>query len=203
MKNMKRSVALLVAIALLIGCAAGGTMAWLMDKTTAVTNTFTTSDIKITLEESDDLNLKMVPGDTITKDPKVTVTADSEDCYVFVKVEKLQGIVTYTPVGGVATETTWNDWMTFDIAAGWTQVPDVQNVYYKVFDGTDPNNVKGSEYSVLLNDEVTVKTTVTKKMMNAVSDSTKPKLTFTAYAVQKSGFDTVTAAWTQAQTLDA
>ena len=47
MKNMKRSVALLVAIALLIGCAAGGTMAWLMDKTTAVTNTFVAGNINI------------------------------------------------------------------------------------------------------------------------------------------------------------
>ena len=41
MKNMKRSVALLVAIALLIGCAAGGTMAWLTMKTQDVVNTFT------------------------------------------------------------------------------------------------------------------------------------------------------------------
>ena len=52
MKNMKRSVALLVAIALLIGCAAGGTMAWLMMKTDSVVNTFTAGDINITLTES-------------------------------------------------------------------------------------------------------------------------------------------------------
>ena len=52
MKNMKRSVALLVAIALLIGCAAGGTMAWLTMQTGTITNTFTVGDINITLDET-------------------------------------------------------------------------------------------------------------------------------------------------------
>ena len=52
MKNMKRSVALLVAIALLIGCVAGGTIAWLVDTTGNVTNTFVAGNIDITLDES-------------------------------------------------------------------------------------------------------------------------------------------------------
>ena len=73
MKNMKRSVALVVAIALLIGCAAGGTMAWLTMKTPDVVNTFTTSDVSITLTETDAIKdrsgnwvneYKMVPGAT-------------------------------------------------------------------------------------------------------------------------------------------
>ncbi|MBO5301957.1 MAG: hypothetical protein J6A81_07070, partial [Peptococcaceae bacterium] len=80
MKNMKR-IALVVAITLLLGCAIGGTMAWLIDDTDPVVNTFTSSDVEITLDESDVDNstddkdrdtsnsYKMVPGATITKDP--------------------------------------------------------------------------------------------------------------------------------------
>ena len=45
-----------------------------------------------------------------------------------------------------------------------------------------PNNV----FPVLKNNQVTVKTTVTKAMMEAVkADAELVKLTFTAYAVQK------------------
>ena len=41
-----------MAVVLLIGCVAGGTLAWLTSTPDAVTNTFTNSDITITLEET-------------------------------------------------------------------------------------------------------------------------------------------------------
>ena len=44
-------VVAMLAVTLLIGCAIGGTVAWLTDKTTAVTNTFTYGDINIELTE--------------------------------------------------------------------------------------------------------------------------------------------------------
>lgn len=219
MKNMKRSVALLVAIALLIGCAAGGTMAWLTMKTDSVVNTFTTSDITITLEESDDLDLKMVPGAKIAKDPTVTVTADSEDCYVFVKVEKTGGVVNYTPAGSTEEiESSWDDFLSYTIGDGdtenyndWVELTDLSDepkIYYKIFDANS-KNVKGTAYSILNSNQVTVKDTVTKEMMDAF-DTDKdgslsvtekedlPTLTFTAYAIQKSGFADAATAWGEA-----
>lgn len=48
----KKMVAVLLAVALLIGCGIGGTLAWLMDTTPAVTNTFTVGNVDITLVES-------------------------------------------------------------------------------------------------------------------------------------------------------
>ncbi len=163
----KKSLALVLALAMIVVCVVGGTLAWLTDKTAPVTNTFTYGDINITLAESEDLNLKMIPGYTITKDPKVTVLAGSEKCYLFVKVEK---------------STNFDTFMTYDMADGWTALTGVNGVFYRVVDTAD----MGTAYSVLANDKVTVSGDVTKGMLNALNadDATQPTLTFTAYAVQ-------------------
>lgn len=183
--SSKKALAMLLTLVLVIGCVAGGTLAWLTATSNEVNNVFTTSDIGVTLEESDNLNLKMVPGWTITKDPKATVTAGSEDCYLFVKVVEDKGVITYTPAGSETTKTTtWSDFLSYEIAYGWTELSD--GVYYKIFDSKDTNNtnVMGTDYPVLKDNQVKVKDTVTKEMMNALTDETKPTLTFTAYAVQ-------------------
>ncbi len=67
----KKTVTLLLALTLVLGVVAGGTIAWLTAETEPVVNTFTTSDIKVNLEESENLDLTMTPGWTIKKDPKV------------------------------------------------------------------------------------------------------------------------------------
>ena len=165
----KKSLALVLALAMIVVCVVGGTLAWLIDKTDPVTNTFTTSDVDITLTETT-TNYQMIPGYTIAKDPKVTVLADSEKCYLFVKVAESDNFDTF---------------MTYEMAAGWTQgdgtnIP--SNVYYRVVDTAD----MGTAYSVLANDKVTVKDTVTKADMDGLKANvaTQPTLTFTAYACQ-------------------
>lgn len=189
----KKTFVLLLALVLIAGAAVGGTLAWLTDTTDEVTNTFTTSDIDITLTESDDLDLKMVPGCTIEKDPKVTVLKDSEKCYLFVKIEK---------------SSNFDSFMTYTVAAGWTPLNDTNNdgvaddgVYYREVNTSTTDQV----FVVLKDNQVAVKGTVTKADMEAlnVNGAVKPTLTFTAYAVQlyKSNgvkFD-VTEAWTNAQ----
>lgn len=167
--SSKKALAMLLSLVLVIGCVAGGTLAWLTATSNEVNNVFTTSDIGVTLEESDDLNLKMVPGWTITKDPKATVTAGSEDCYLFVKVEK---------------SANFDDFMTYAIAEGWTELSN--GVYYMIFDSKDNTNQNkmGTAYSVLKDDQVKVLDEVKKEDMNALSEDTLPNLSFTAYAVQ-------------------
>lgn len=169
--SSKKALAMLLSLVLVIGCVAGGTLAWLTATSNEVNNVFTTSDIGVTLEESDDLNLKMVPGWTIRKDPKATVTAGSEDCYLFVKVEK---------------SANFDDFMTYAIAEGWTELPDTDGVYYMVFDSQDNanENEMGTAYSVLKNDQVKVLDEVKKEDMNALTEDTQPNLSFIAYAVQ-------------------
>ena len=92
MNNKKKIILLVVAFVLTIAASVGVTLAWLTAESSEVTNTFAPSDIEITLTETkgtDVANGKsflMVPGHELNKDPKVTVEANSEDCYVFVKV---------------------------------------------------------------------------------------------------------------------
>lgn len=168
----KRTVALLLALVLCAGCAVGGTVAWLMDTTETVVNTFTTSDITITLTEATGTEYKMVPGATFTKDPKVTVAATSEDCWLFVKLEK--SATTYT-VNGVNKG--FDDFLSYEIDNNWTALSGEPGVYYI------NNPTKNTAISVIAGDKMTVKNTVTKEMMAAV-DSHYPTLSVTAYAIQ-------------------
>ncbi len=162
----KKVLALVLAMVLVVVGVAAGTLAWLTAKSDTVTNTFTTSDIKVKLEETKN-NFKMIPGYDIQKDPKATVLAGSEECFLFVKLEK---------------STNFDDFMTYEMADGWTLVEGQTNVYSRkvVTAGI------GTAYSVLKDDKVTVKGTVTKDMMNAIDNNTaaKPTLTITAYASQ-------------------
>ncbi len=202
----KKTFVLLLALVLIAGAAVGGTLAWLTDTTDAVQNTFTTSDIDITLAETT-TEYKMVPGCTIEKDPKVTVIAGSEKCYLFVKIEELNK---------------FSDFMTYDMAVNsdgtaiWTALTGVNGVYYRVVDASNEDQVfyvlKGD--TTYPNGLVTVKDTVTKEMMNSfdadkdgvLSDAEKatlPTLTFTAYASQymknNTEFFTAAEAWENAQ----
>lgn len=166
----KKGLALVLALTLLVVGVVAGTLAWLTAKSDVVTNTFTTSDIKVELKENTGTNYKMIPGYTITKDPKATVLPGSEECYLFVKLEKSQNFDTY---------------LKYDIADGWTKLEGVAGtVYYRVVDGT--TNQIGTPYSVLKDDRVTVQDSVTKEQMNALDaeGAEKPTLKITAYASQ-------------------
>ena len=160
---------MILAVVLIVGISVGGTLAWLTATTTPVTNTFTTSDIDITLTETgatdNAKSFKMVPGYTINKDPKATVMAGSEDCYLFVKLEE---------------SANFDDFMTYDLADGWTKLPGVDGVYYR----TVLTAEMGTGFSVLKDDQVTVKYTVTKGDMEALTENTYPTLKVTAYASQ-------------------
>ena len=168
MMKTKKMVVLLLALCLILGGAIGGTIAYLMDKTAPVVNTFTTSDVSIELKETVPANNteKMVPGKVIAKDPKVTVSVDSEDCYLFVKIEK---------------SANFDNYLTFAIANGWTALPGVSNVYYIDIDTAAE---KGVAISILAGDKVTVLPTVTKDAMET-AEAANPTLSFTAYAIQK------------------
>lgn len=132
--NMK-PLAILLALTLLVGCAIGGTIAWLTAQTDPVENTFTVGDINITLQEHalkndgtlDPTSLlpkdgqsgntyNFVPGDTLPKDPFVTVAANSEPCYLFIKV---------TVSNNDLTDPVLNTILHFDIAEGWVCINEV------------------------------------------------------------------------------
>lgn len=178
-RRRTRNVLLIVSMMLVVAMASVGvTVAWLTDKTDPVVNTFTGSDVDITLAEATRSPYKMVPGVDIAKDPKVTVLADSEACWLFVKIEKANN---------------FDNFMTFAPATGWTALPNVSGVYYRAVGDTDADQ----PFDVLDGNKVSVKNTVTKQMMDDLTEATQPKLTFTAYAIQTAGFEEVADAWAE------
>ena len=192
--NRRRSVSsrtfiAMLALVLVIGCAVGGTVAWLVSSTDPVVNTFTYGDINITLSETTGNDYKIIPGVNIGKDPKVTVKKDSEACWLFVKVEKAGTFVANK--------------VTYSIATGWTQgdgtnIP--ENVYYREVEAVTADTsyyvLQGStEYP---NGVVTVSEELTKAEVNSITAENQPKLTFTAYAVQKDGIADAGTAWAKA-----
>ena len=172
------TLCLMLAVAVV---SVGGTIAWLTDKSDTITNKFTASDVDIELKETTGTEYKMVPGATITKDPEVTVKAGSEACWVFVKIEK-------------STDKAFDDYMTYSMATGWSELAGVTGVYYREVSDTNADQV----FEVIADDTITVKDSVTKAMMDALTDDNTPKLTITAYAIQKTGFADASAAWTEA-----
>ena len=173
-----RLLVMILALTLIVGGIVGGSVAWLTAQTAPVVNTFTVGDINITLAETTTA-FKMVPGNPIAKDPKVTVLANSEACWLFVKVEK---------------SANFDSFMTYSMAEGWTALSGEDGVYYREVAAT---GTTGTSFGVLASDQVTVKNTVTKEMMNAITNGTAPAptLTFTAYAVQKDNIADAATAW--------
>ena len=205
----KKAIVAVVALVLVLCCAMGGTLAWLVDSTTEVKNTFTYGDINISLWEhelnDDGLTLstdvftgaeqtgfKMIPGNKIEKDPTVTVKADSEASWLFVKIVESDN---------------FDDFMTYAIAEGWTffnttatgdEIDTDTNDGYVIYRQVDDTigDQQNTNFAVLNNNEVLVKNTVTKGMLNA-EDFENPTLTFTAYAVQQDNL-TLEQAYNQA-----
>ena len=170
----KKTIALVLSLVLIVGGVIGGSIAWLSDTTEEVENVFTVGKVDIDLTETTE-DYKMVPGNTIAKDPKVTVKADSEDSWVFIKVEESENLDTY---------------ITYAIADGWTALDGEEGVYYREVASSNADAV----FSVLKDDQVSVLSTVTSEQM-AAAQTSAPTLTFTAYAIQKANIDTAAEAW--------
>lgn len=204
----KKTLAMLLAVVLLIGVGVGGTLAWLQDSTTAVTNTFTVGNIDIDLKEhvlnddgktlgdtevtSED-SYKIVPGSSQPKDPFVRVEANSDACWVFIKVEELKDAGKY---------------ITYSIdKTVWTPLVDENKdgiaddgVYYHEMEAVTAD----TELNILSGQQVSYPGTLTKADLdalyvietddagNVISMTRKdaeelPKLQFTGYAIQKTG----------------
>lgn len=192
-KVNKKLIVALLSFVLLFGGTFGSSLAWLFAQTTGVENTFSTSNIEVQLKETT-TDYKIIPGWTVPKDPKVTITKGSVDCYVFVKIEKSANYNTYLDQ--------------YEVAEDWTQLKngddDVEGVFYQKVTNLTENEwsayvLKGKheEECTNTNNEncscpnkngyVTVLGSVTKTQMDdlkATTDENKLTLTFTAYASQ-------------------
>lgn len=178
-KNTRNRI-LLTALAalLLVTLTIGGTIAWLTDKTDTVMNTFKPVHIDIELTETspEGKTAKMIPGAEIDKDPKVTVKANSEACWVFVKVE------TSGDLSHLSYSINSTNWTELTSKAG-----NNYKVYYKQLDATTAD----VELEILTGNKVTV----SNQLKNSTMPDSNATMTFTAYAIQQASFTDVALAW--------
>ena len=205
-KLRNRRIALTVCLMLVVMVASiGGTVAWLTAQTAPVVNTFTYGDINIDLYEHNyvaSTNLlgtemvkkvedyKIIPGVNLPKDPTVEVKAGSEACWLFVKVEA-ENWPTFTGDAKISYAVKTGD-------GGWTQGDGTNipaNVYYRAVGATTADTT----FKVLADDQVTVSENLTKEEVGTLKEN-QPKLTFTAYAVQKDGIADAATAWLKVPT---
>lgn len=85
-QNQRKFILMMCSI-VIVGGMVAGTLAWLAARTNPVINNFIGSNLTIDLSETTK-EYSMIPGDDIEKNPKVTVEAGSEACWLFLQVKE-------------------------------------------------------------------------------------------------------------------
>ena len=193
MKAKTKTKALLMSLCavLLVAASVLGTMAYLTDSKD-VKNTFTVGNVTITMDETDvddstpnkerdqANSYKLMPGHTYTKDPIIHVDANSEDCYLFVKVDNQIA----------AIEANGNTTVAAQMATkGWKAVEGKDGIYVYVGTTAAPVAVKAND-NVTVFEQLVIAGTVNGDTLKTYENKT---ITVTAYAVQKDGFEGKTA----------
>ena len=183
--------AMFCAVVLVAGSIAG-TIAYLTS-TVTIQNTFTVGNVAITMDETkvdlygkavtpadrtDTNKYKLIPGHSYVKDPTIHVDANSESCYLFVKVENGLDAIDGDSISTSLAEN------------GWAQIG-TSNVWY--FNNKTTDN---AEDDIVLAG-VSKVTFSTFSIINSadVAAYKDAKIVVTAYAVQSDGFADANAAW--------
>ena len=183
----KKILAACLVVCLLATAVIGTTLAYFTD-TKTVTNTFSSGNVTITLDEAPvgpdgqattgnrvtTNDYKLYPGKEYDKDPTITVAAGSEDCYLFVRV--VNGLADLEAAG----DTTIAKQMENN---GWTLVDGETNVYMQ-------SGIYSAEARAVVFGTFTIDTAET-----ATTLADAENVVITAYAVQAEGFLTAQAAW--------
>ena len=179
MTGFKRSckiLAVALAAILIVGGIINGVAAFLSSRTGSVNNTLSVGDVKISIAETNERTLPLVPGTTVDKDPKITVKSGSADCYVYVKIRESANLKTY---------------ITYEVADGWAPLgEDYPGIYYRESSSMNVDAV----YSVLKGDKVSVKN-VDNTTLSLITGNNLPRLSFAGFAVQKRDVNDAVAGW--------
>ena len=205
----------LVAAVAIVVASVTATVAYLTSSA-AVSNVFTIGNVGITMTESkvttdgvktddgatqvDTNTYHLVPNKTYSKDPRITVNAGSEDSYLFVLVRNDIQSIEDPSKDTIAMQLAANGWAKYTKAStGWVyiyvgdkaNVPDgdverTADTAYTYAAGKETAVTQG-EYYLFKEFSVAAKADV--------STYGAAKITLTAVAIQKSGFDTLADAW--------
>ena len=208
MKRFKPLVLALCAVLLVVGTILG-TVAYLQD-TASVVNTFTVGNVHLKLDEAvvDEKGeptggrtetgnaYHLIPGETYTKDPTVTVLKSSEESYVRMMLTlncagELDAI--FAPNGAVLTEIfkgyDATKWEYVDVTRGNDNTITYE---FRYFETVKPQKDTDLVLDALF-DTVTVPNTMTGEQLATIADL---KITVEAHAIQATGFASADDAWT-------
>lgn len=207
MKKTKKILALALAAVMLVSATVAVTVAYLTSITETVNNTFTVGNVVITLDEAvvdlygdpcvkeedgtltkvdtvaeadrDTANqYKLIPGHTYVKDPTVHVQANSEECYVFIKVANgIEDIVVAGEEDGTIEA---------QILVNWNVVDEDEGIY--VYKDTVPTSATVTNLVVFESFTVADDAVLTNAAGNPLYSAETP-VTVQAYAIQADGFD--------------
>ena len=199
----RKALVVLSLMMVLVLAAVGGTLAWLVDDTDPVVNTFTTAGIDITLTETwntdsnkdgtdDSWSAQLVPGKTYTKNPVVSVVRPETDVdiYLFVKVDEKNMTVSES-----------KDYLQYQLTLtgenGWTNGTGEDGIPTNVWYRTVTADSTALSWQLLVDNQVRVNPDLTKEEIPDKNSDKLPSLTFTAYAIQKEGFADAASAWAE------
>lgn len=165
---------IICATTLIASICVGTTVALLTAVSGPVENVFTIGNIDLELAETTGNSYKMIPGHSIKKDPTVTVKTGSEDCWLFIKIDKTEG---------------FDNYFSYQLEDGWTHLGGFDGVYYR-----SVVNVKTNvSFNILKDNSITVRDDLTEEKMSAITS--QPQIVFAAYAVQSYTVETAAEAW--------
>lgn len=202
MKTMKKGLLLALCAVLLVVSTVLATMAFLTDKD-SVKNTFTFGQVGISLDEAkvktngvvesgadrtstegrvQTNEYHLLPGHEYTKDPTIHVDSNSEDCWLFVKLNNgLKDIIAEKTIETQMTE------------KGWNCIDEDNNIWAYQTTVSAGAHIEVFDNFKLIDDADVSKYATTKDDQGNVTGGAT--IDVTAYAVQKDSFDTAQAAW--------
>lgn len=216
MRNARKPIFAIAALAIVAALGAGGTLAYFTDEDSQ-RNTFTMGEVRIELfehgydPEANALTDKkvagvdgyvLVPGTVLPKDPTVTVKAGSEDCWVFVEVQDAASVPFDVNGDGKVSEGEalgFDAFVSYEVdSANWTHLEG--DVWYcAAEDVAADRKIKVIGYEDASGgwhpNEVLVRPDVTEQMMKEMAEHNRPILALKAYACQMEGFDSAAEAW--------
>ncbi len=210
MKTGKKVLLGVSGAALLVAGSIAGTLAYLTASET-VTNTFTMGKVAIDLTETDvdengvpipdaepvkENEYRLVPGKTYTKDPTLTVKAESEEAYIrmMLTIENWDAMSEF--VGGDHTKLF--DAISTDWKAGDSEETDgnlTVEYRYVTADTKDKDTVTGGTTDTKLAPLFTELTIPGALDSTALEKLDGFKIVVEGHAIQATGFDTADAAW--------
>ena len=219
MKRTKKILVTLLCAVLLVTGTVAVTVAYLTDSA-SVQNTFTFGQVGISLDEAKvntdgtviegedagrDVGNKyhLIPGHEYTKDPTIHVDDDSEDCWLFVKLNNglkdiISGKTTYSEADAENSIYTIETQMSKN---GWTCIDTINNVWaYKEIVSANEDVPVFGMFKLTDSADVAEYATAEDAEGNVTGGTT---IDVTAYAVQADGFNVdeksavqnATAAW--------